>query len=152
ETAVGEPARPVAEHPGREAALCDDDARVRGRIGELRVADRRERQVAERAAAVPSLVTRLRDDAFRGRRRIDVRQRRQPVDAAEAVAALPATLGVEEVVGKRLRIALREAESGETRGGLHRPRILTWSTTGRCAWFRRHGSKTAFLRLRAGSS
>ncbi len=59
ESAVGEPAHPVAEHPRRERPASDDHPRARRRIRERRPHDRVERQVAERAVAVPLLVSRL---------------------------------------------------------------------------------------------
>jgi hypothetical protein len=49
-------------------------------MGELRIAGRRERQVAERAAAVPALVARLGGDAFRLRCRVDPVERSEPFD------------------------------------------------------------------------
>jgi hypothetical protein len=43
--------------------------------------------------------------------------------------AFSSPLGVQEVIGERLRVTLGEAECGETRGGLHCSRILpnTWA-------------------------
>jgi len=59
----------------------DDHPRSLRRIGELRLDDRRERQVAERAASVPALVAALGEDDLGSRRRVEVRQCREPVDA-----------------------------------------------------------------------
>ena len=110
EPALGEPACPVAEHSGREAVVRDDQARGLGRILELPVADRGQRQIAERATSFPALVARLGDDALGLGRRIDTVERLEPVDARETVPQLAAPLGVEEVVGKRARVRFREAE------------------------------------------
>jgi hypothetical protein len=88
----------------------DDEPRVLRRSGQLRLDDGRERQVAERAAALPALVALVRDDPLRPRGRVQVGERRQPVDAREAVALLATRLGVEEVVGEDTRIALVESE------------------------------------------
>ena len=60
EPALRELARPVAERAGREGPLRDDDARVLGRLGELRLDDRGEREVAERAVRRPSARSRAR--------------------------------------------------------------------------------------------
>jgi hypothetical protein len=45
----------VAEHPGREAIGRDDHPPVGGRVGKLRVTDRREREVPDGAASLPPL-------------------------------------------------------------------------------------------------
>ena len=92
--------------PGGEAVVGGhDQPGVLRRGGELRVADRGQRQVAERAASLPALVARLGHDTLRARSRVEVGQAREPVDAREAVAGLAARLGVHEVVGQGLRVA-----------------------------------------------
>ena len=110
EPALGEPADVPAEHPGREAVRGDDDARVLWRRRELRLRDRRQRQVAERTVAVPALVAGLGVDALRLRVRPEVGQRLEPVDPGEAVPELPARLGIEEVGGERGGVGVGEAE------------------------------------------
>jgi hypothetical protein len=87
----------------------DDEAGVRRRRFELRRADLRERQIAECAAAVPAFETFVRNESLRPCRRIDVLLFK-PWDSGEAVPLLAAALCVEEVLGKRLGIALGEAE------------------------------------------
>ena len=88
----------------------DDDARARRGRGELGVDDRRERQVAERAAALPALVALVRDDALGTRGRVELGQRGEPVDPRGAVALAAARVGVEEVVGEDAGLALGEPE------------------------------------------
>ena len=66
---LGEPAHPVAERAGREAVARDDHPRRPRRIVLERVADRREREIAERAAALPLLEPRIFDDALGSRGR-----------------------------------------------------------------------------------
>jgi hypothetical protein len=100
----------MPEHPGREAVVGDDDTCMRRRLVELCVADRRQRQVAERAATVPALEAGLVEHALRARVGVDAVERLEPRDPGETVALLAAALGVEEVVGERLRIVLAEAE------------------------------------------
>ena len=65
--------------------------------------DRGQRQVAERAVAVPALVAGLGEEPSRPRVRVEVGQRLEPLDPREAVAELAAPLGVEEVLGERRR-------------------------------------------------
>jgi hypothetical protein len=100
----------MTEHPGGEAALGDDHARVLRRIRELRVDDRRKRQVAERPLAAPALVARLGDEPPRLRGRVEAWQRGEPLDAREPMTRLSAPLGVEEVVGEDVGVADAEAE------------------------------------------
>ena len=83
----------------------DDHPRSLRRIGELRLDDRRERQVAERAASVPALVAALGDLNLGPGGRIEIRQRREPVDPRQPVPGPAPPLGVEEVIGERLRVA-----------------------------------------------
>jgi hypothetical protein len=59
----------------------DDQPAPVGRVGDLRVDDRRKNEVAERPTAVPALVAALGDLDLRLRARVEVGQRRQPVDA-----------------------------------------------------------------------
>jgi hypothetical protein len=51
------------------------------RIGDLRLDDRGKDEVAERPATVPPFVGALRDFDLRLRVRVEVGQRREPVDA-----------------------------------------------------------------------
>src|SRR5207237_8619430 len=101
---------PVAEHAGWEALRGNDDARVRRRIAELHLADRSERQVAERAAAIPVLVALLGREPLRPRVGTQVGQRLQPLDPREAVPVLAAPLRIGEVLDERPRVGLAEAE------------------------------------------
>jgi hypothetical protein len=71
---------------------------MHGRTLQLARADRRQREVADRPAPFPALEARLRKDALRARARVEVGQRRQPVDAIETVTMLAARFGVEEVL------------------------------------------------------
>jgi len=82
----------------------NDHARPFRRIGKLSLHDCGESQVAQRAAAVPALVPALGDLDLGPRRRVEIRQRREPVDARETVAGAATPLGVEEVVGERLGV------------------------------------------------
>src|SRR5262249_35518151 len=82
-------------------------------VVELGVADRGERQVAEGATTVPALEARLVEHPLRPGVRIDAVERLEPRDPGEAVTLFAAVLGVEEVVGERLRVALAEAERAE---------------------------------------
>ena len=97
-----------------------------GGLGELRIDDRGERQVAERAVAVPALVAGLGDQPVGARVRLQVAERLEPVDPAEPVAELAARLGVEEVLGERRRVRLGEAEGGDP---LLRPHGGGWLPT-----------------------
>ena len=83
----------------------DDHARPLRWIGKLRLDDRGECEVAERATPVPALVAALCDLDLRPRGRVEIRQGRKPVDAREPVPGPAPPLGVEEVVGERLRVA-----------------------------------------------
>jgi hypothetical protein len=83
-------------------------------------ADLREGQVAERAAAVPALV------AFRGQQLLRLGGGvdglgLQPFDPSEAVSLLAPSLGIEEVVGERLRLPLGEAEGTQPGQGVFGP-------------------------------
>ena len=84
--------------------------RALGRIGQLRIADRRERQVADRPLAVPALEAGLGDDPSGASGGIEPFEPRQPVDPGEAVPELAAPLCVEEVVCEHAGVPLREAE------------------------------------------
>ena len=83
--ALGEAAHPVAERAGREAAPRRR-RRGRARAASASAASQiaRERQVAERAGAVPALVARLGDDPLGRARRVEAVERLQPVDRARA--------------------------------------------------------------------
>ena len=113
EAAVRQPPDPVAEHARGKAVRRHDYPGVLGRLREQRVADRREREVAERAAAVPALEAGAGEDELGPRRWIEALERREPVDAREAVPELPPPLGVEEVVGERPRVGVGEPERGQ---------------------------------------
>src|SRR5204862_4608866 len=108
-----EPPHPVAERARGEAVRGDDDARAFGQLRELRVAHGLEREVAERAPAVPALVALLGDDPLRPRVRPQVGKRLEPLDSRVPVPELAAALGVVEVVEERLRVGLAEAEPAE---------------------------------------
>ena len=117
ETALGEPAHPVAEVAGREGVRSDetDGLALREHVG----ADRGEDEVAERSLRLPPV------DAVA--RRLDRRRGRveglrlEPLDPRVPVAELPAPLRVVEVVEEELDVAACEAERGEPRAGLVRP-------------------------------
>jgi len=98
----------------------DDQARGLGRILELACADRRKRQIPERAAALPALVAGLGDYALGLRGGIEACQRLEPLDTCETVAALAAPLGIQKVVGKRARVLFRETERTDPLLDLHR--------------------------------
>ena len=110
EPRLRKPAGPVPEDTGREAVRGDDDARPLGRRLELAANDRVERQVPERAVALPALVAGLREQPLRLRLRAQVRQGREPVHAGEAVSRAPSRLRVQEVAGENLGRILAEAE------------------------------------------
>jgi len=88
----------------------DDQPSPIGWVGDLGLDDSREDEIAERAAAVPALVAALGDLDRRLGVRIEIRQRRKPVDAREAMALLATALRFEKVIGKRRRVLGREAE------------------------------------------
>jgi hypothetical protein len=72
----------------------DNQPRPLGRIGELRFNDRGQRQVAKRATAVPALVASLGNDDLGSRLGVEIRQRREPIDAREAMTLPTTTLGI----------------------------------------------------------
>jgi hypothetical protein len=80
EPSVGKASGPVAENARREALVRDDDAGALGRRRQLGLDDRRKRQVTERAAALPTLVALVGDDPLGARGRVEVGERRQPVE------------------------------------------------------------------------
>lgn len=84
-----------------------------GRLGHLSLDDARERQVPDRAVAVPALVSGFGRDPTRLGASIEIRQRRQPADPRDAVARTAAAVRVLEVVGKSPRVGLREADRRE---------------------------------------
>jgi hypothetical protein len=59
----------------------DDHTSPFGRVGELRLDDCGESQVTERASSVPALVAALGKNDLGLCRRVEVRQRREPLDA-----------------------------------------------------------------------
>ena len=83
EPALGELPHPVAEHPGREAVLGDDDARMGRRVGELRL-DRWRRASGSRARRGPPSA-------------------RSPVPRAPARAARPAQVRQGQSQSTRVR-------------------------------------------------
>ena len=83
------------------------------RVRELRIADRRKREIAEGTVAVPALVAGLGVEPLRPRVRLQVAERLEPVDPAEPVAELAARLGVEEVLAEGRRVGLGEPERGD---------------------------------------
>jgi uncharacterized cupin superfamily protein len=97
----------------------DDQARRFRRILELACADRRERQISERAPALPTLETGLGDHALGFCGRIEARQGLEPVDTRQTVPALAAPFGVEKVVGKGAGVLFRETERTEPLLDLH---------------------------------
>jgi uncharacterized cupin superfamily protein len=119
EPALGEPPRPVAEHPSGKAVVRDDEPCGLGRILELAAADRRESQVAERTAALPPLVAPFGLHALRLGRGVEALQRLEPGHARKTVPSLPARLGVEEVVGKGAGVLFRETECADPLLDLH---------------------------------
>ena len=110
EPRVGEPPHVVTEHPGRERAVADDEARVLGRLRELPVDDAAEHEVADGAAPVPALEAGLVRDEVRLGLRVEALERLEPGDARVAVAGLAALLRVVEMSPEDLRVAGREAE------------------------------------------
>ncbi len=82
----------------------DNHAGPLGRVGELRLDDCGESQVAERAASIPALVAALGEDDLGPRGGLEVRQRRKPVDAGEPMAGSAAPLCIQEVISERLGV------------------------------------------------
>jgi hypothetical protein len=80
-----------------------------GADSELRGADLRQRQVAERSAAVPALVALGRDEPLGLRGGIELLLG-EPIDPREPVAGLPSGLRIEEVGGERLGVTSLEPE------------------------------------------
>ncbi len=113
EPAVGEPADVVAEHPGGERPLADDEARVRGRPLELRAHDPPEDEVADRAAAVPALEALVLLEQRRLGSRVVALELLEPRDPRVAVSLLAALLGSVEVRPQLLRVGLSEAERAQ---------------------------------------
>jgi len=110
EAALGEAADVIAEHPGREGALADDEARMRGRPRELSAHDVPEHEVADRARAVPALEALLVLDQPRLGRRVVALELLEPWDPRMPVPLLAAPLGCVEVRPELLRVGLRKAE------------------------------------------
>src|SRR4051812_560901 len=110
EAAVREAAGVVAEHPGREAIVRHDQAPVGRRFDKLRVADRRERQVPDGAASLPSLEAGLVQYALWSCTRVESLERLEPADARQAVAELAPVLRVPEVGEQTPRVVVGETE------------------------------------------
>ena len=121
EPSFGKPPGPVAEHSRRKRASADDDACVLRRVGELRVDDRVQRQIAERLSTVPALEARLRHDASRSCLGMQLSPGLEPFDPAEAVSRKAALLGGEEMRGEHLDVRGAEPERRETRASLVGP-------------------------------
>ncbi len=113
EAALGQAAHPVAEHPGRERPARHDDPGPRGRIGELCLDDRVQREVAERSVAVPALVSGLGEHPQRPGGGVELRPALEPFEPSQAVAGATRVLGVEEVVGDHAGVLGGESERGE---------------------------------------
>ena len=96
----------------------DDHPRSLRRIGELRLDDRRERQVAERPATVPALVATLGDLDLGPGGRVEIRQRREPIGSREPVTGFSPPLSVEKVVGERLCVIGGKAERPQLGGNV----------------------------------
>jgi hypothetical protein len=71
---------PPAGEPRRGGEVAVNDASPFRRVGELRLDDCGESQVAERASSVPALVTALGENDLGSFRGVEVGQRREPVD------------------------------------------------------------------------
>jgi len=97
----------------------NDQPRGLGRILELACADRSERQVAERAAALPALETSLGEDALGFRSRVEAGQRLEPVDTREPMPSFASPLRVEKVVGKCAGVLFGETERADPLLDLH---------------------------------
>ena len=100
----------------------DDDPRVSRRGRDLRRADCTQREVAERAAAVPALEALLGLEPLGASVDVDLTAG-EPLDPRQPVAALAATLGVQEVIGQELRLALGEAELAQLGQGVFGPHL-----------------------------
>lgn len=111
EAALGEPPRPVTENARREAGRRHDQPHAIWWVRKLRVAHRGKRQVTERSPAIPALERRLCNDALGCSRRVVPVPLGEMLDTDDPVAALPPTLGVEEVVRERCRVGIGEPET-----------------------------------------
>ena len=124
---------PVAERAGRERARADDEPRALGG-GSASWArdDRGERQVAERAVAVPALVARLRDDPCAGaprpvQRRPASRATRCARARARAARAPPRRGSARRASRRRPRRSRARRAAGRASSGRkvdHRPAAL----------------------------
>ena len=104
QAALGELAHPVPEHPGREAVARRRPhgpwpAGPRAARGRLRPGSGSRGRRAR-----PSARTRARRGSSRGVHRVEIRERRQPLDPRQAVPAASARLGVEKVIGENARV------------------------------------------------
>src|SRR5262249_1957520 len=115
--ALCKPTHPVAQRARRETAGGDDDTGAGRRIAELGIADRREREVAESAGAVPALVAGLGAEALGPRGGGAVRRRLAHADPGHPVARLSTTLRIEEMVGEGHGVGIRETELPQTPHG-----------------------------------
>jgi hypothetical protein len=122
EPALSEPSDPVAEEAGRKAMRGDHEACPVGGLGQLSLDDAREGQIPDRAVAVPALVSRLGRDPARLGAGIEIRQRAQPRDPGDPVAGTAPAIRFLEVVGKRPRVGLREAERAQLLKGVQADR------------------------------
>jgi hypothetical protein len=83
---------------------------VSGRLGDLRTTDRRQREVAECAAAFPALVARLGDNPLGAGVDVEVAPRAEPLDTRVAVPQLASPLGGVEMLEELLGVVVGEAE------------------------------------------
>jgi hypothetical protein len=67
---------------------------------------------------VPALVRGLGDDPLRPGRQVEVVAPRELRSADQPMAMLPAPLGIEKVVGKRICVSVGEAEAAQVRPDL----------------------------------
>ena len=103
----------MAEHARREASCRRDHLDDRRRVRLQVLADRRQRQVTERASPLPEIETGRRGGFPGTRPRIEVGKGLQPVDARNTVAGLAALLRIEKVVGQDAGVSGRETEAFE---------------------------------------
>jgi uncharacterized cupin superfamily protein len=99
--------------------MRNDQPRGLGWILELACADRGQRQIAERSAPLPPLVTTFCDDALGLGRRVEPFEPLEPLHPREPVPSLAAPLGVEKVLGKSAGVLCREPERANPLLDLH---------------------------------
>src|SRR5277367_4725526 len=99
---LSESSRPVAEGAGRKDRRRNNNASCGWGIGQLRSDNRRKRQVAERAIAIPPFVTLFVDDPALASFGMDFQHSLDPLDAHEPVALGSALLRTEDINGEHL--------------------------------------------------